>query len=127
MSSYQFANAWDNVAGLADISPQPSTNGIQYGEYEASSLGIAVPQGRAFIILEFDILIPDDFAALNTFFGVSRTTRSNAGTFRLRDDSGAWINQNGYILYPNNPAQMKRTLAFWKPVQYPVIGLRNTA
>lgn len=123
---YQFADTWDNAAALATITPQPSSPGILYGDYDISALRLSVPQGEAYTILTFTSITPTDFAALNTFFGVSRTTRSNRGTFRLRDDDGSFFNQNGTILYPQNPGQMKRNLAFWKNVQYYVVGLRDT-
>lgn len=123
---YQFATGFDNVSALATITPQPASPGILYGEYTPSPLGQSFPQGRAFTILVYSSLEPASFAALNTFFGLSRTTRAVRGTFRLRDDDGSFFNQNGIIVYPENPNQMKRGLAFWKPVQYYVIGLRDT-
>lgn len=122
MSSYAFAAAWNNRAGLLRLTPAPASPGLLIPEVETSSLGLSVPQGRLYTHLNYSYLPVDDYVSLLAQFGLSRTVTSAKGTFRLRDhDLKVWVFKNGYVNYPTG----RRRLAHWENVVFVLTGLRD--
>ena len=122
MTLYAFAANFNNVAGLLRLTPQPAGGGLVFTEWENSSLGLLVPQGRANSAFNYSYLPPSDFYSLLTQLSLSRSVTSRKGTFKLKDhETGYWLFWNGYINYPS----FRRGLAHFESVSFPITGLRE--
>jgi hypothetical protein len=122
---YQRAIGWNQASALGNMSPQPRSPGILYGEFDTSPLGLSVPQGRPFTYWEFvEVITQAQLDSILTQLGLSDTVMSRQITVRTRDNNGQFITRNAYVSYPKNGDEMRRELAFWRRVRFPIVGLR---
>lgn len=122
--TYMIALAWNGISSLVALNPQPSSPGILYA-YEASSLGLSVPQGKAFTWWQFnEVLTQDNLNSILSQVGLSDSVQSRKVTVMTRDNNGYFITRNAYIAYPKNGEEMRREVAFWRRVRFPITGLR---
>ncbi len=119
---YSAATSWNNAAAMVKLNPQPFGIGVGFGEWESSSLGLLVPQGRQTTYLLYGDISTDTYVSLLVQLGLSRTVTSRKMTVKIKDhDTGEWIIRNCYVGYP----QGRKRMAKWEGVQFPLTGLRT--
>ena len=67
--TYKAALAFDNVAGLALLDPQPVCSGIRSSRYLQTASGLLIPDGYAYCLWEFTNLRPSVYVAVLTALG----------------------------------------------------------
>jgi hypothetical protein len=113
------------VNSLANLNPQPSSPGLLFGEFGVSALGLSVPQGRPFTYWQFyEVVTQTQLSSILAQLGLSDAVTSAKLTVRTRDNNGQFLTRNATVAYPKNGDEMRRELAFWHRVRFPIVGLR---
>ena len=114
--TYQWADEFDNTAGLADVSPQPQSEGVLDSVVVYAISGEAYPDGVQYAVWRYSMVTPDQLATLYTALGLTTayynegTVKTNAGGNRT-----TFTNYNAIVLKPLNP---KFKFGFYRDVEF---------
>lgn len=107
-NQYMIADGNDNTAGLAGVSPQPSSDPIVPGRLTWSASRTRYADGMSHTNWIFTSVTPDEYEALLTAFGLSDSARSNAVTIRTKKNDGrTYANYNAIIHLPDEDRELK--------------------
>lgn len=110
--TYRVALNHNNVAGLADMNPQPAApEGVRYPELLYSGNGHAIVNGFRQIKLVWSAITISQYNNILSQFDLSETTRSRNVTVRIRRNDGAFTNANAVAILPD---EATREYALWK-------------
>jgi hypothetical protein len=115
MTTYQAATGHDNAGSLADLSPQPASEGIEYPEWVSAVGGGVTPHGAPFIELVWSGGISStEASAILAALGLAGSAASGPQTadvtVRVPDEMRNFANYNGVAVRPTPGDGMK-----WQP------------
>lgn len=101
---YQFAENYNNAAGLTTIDPQPAFSGVLVMEERFPISGDAVETGMRYGVFRYSGITPEQYEDLLTAFDLL-TNKTRKGTFRILADPerDTFSNWNGIVVRPANP------------------------
>lgn len=100
--AFQAATGHNNAGSLADVTPQPRSEGIQYADIRYSADGSVVRHGYARTEWRYGFMTRTQFAAMQSALGVSESTKSAAVTIRtlINSDFQTYANYNATAINP---------------------------
>lgn len=118
--TYQAVTTHNNAGNLADLNPQPASDGIQTPEYAYSGNRHKYGRGDEFIILKWDNKITvEQGDAILTALGID-TAQDSTVTVRVPDDLRNFANYNGTAYRPDN---LRHDYGFYTNFQVLIAGL----
>lgn len=120
---YQFASGYSQAGSLADLVPQPRSEGINPGRVLTDGSGKERLDGKGSCTLIYSVLTAAELDTLLTQIGFS-TDRSVECTLRLKaNDDRAFANYNGIIHAPVQTRDGKYRKHLWQNVEFRVTGI----
>ncbi len=97
---YKIADGHDiALVSLADVDPQPKSEGIRCARRTHCADGTVLDEGR-YVELEFSVLADvTEYQSVLSQFGVQSAT-TNEVTIYCRDETFAWVRMNGTAVRP---------------------------
>ena len=131
MSTYQYAQDYNQTGSLADIDPQPATRGVEPGRFTGAGDGHVYEDGYPSITFVWKTLTSAQLEALFAQFGFVGTVRSVECTIRAkRNHDREFSDWNGIADYPQIPRSGAYRDGFWRNVSITVrhlVGLDEGA
>lgn len=116
--TYQIASGYNNVAGYADLDPQPACKGIEY-VFADSPVG-RVPISGGFAFLVYNNLQASEFDAILTTTGLNNVYYKEI-TISLPIDDRTFADFNAIIHYPSQRNYEK----FYQNIVFPLTNIEE--
>jgi len=121
--THKIADAHNNEAGLATVSPQPVSPGILFPRRFFSVDRTPYNDGSPFTRWIYSMIPPETYAALLSTFGLTTALYNDVTVSVVGDDRTTFANYNGRIIKPEPDKDVRYRKGFYRDVMFLIVEL----